>query len=271
MKKSIFFVQMPVFAEREGKRMEISEVGRQVSVSGLSYFGEGCDAALAAAVAACREGRPFAVFTPGATVAARAAREASLSSLLRRADLLLPDGKGVSLAARLCGSGRLSAVAGIDFAERLMARMAEEGGRVFLYGGREGVAARAAERLGEKYPALLFRVADGYGEDPWERAAAHRPQIVCVGLGVPRQEAWIAENKHRVGGVMIGVGGALDVWSGDKRRAPALLRRAGLEWAWRTLLEPKRFPRLLPLPRYYLTCLRFRQNAKKTERKHRRV
>ena len=249
--------------QKGGECMVRSEGAEPLFVTGIPYFAGGMEAALEVTLRAYGEGRALAVFTPGATVAARAVRDGSLRDLLSRADLLLPDGKGVTLAARACGAGRLSAVAGIDFAERLLAAMEGAGARVFLYGGKPGVAERAAVRLGERYPRLIFATADGYGRDPRERIAAFRPHAVCVGLGVPRQEVWIAENKARTGGVLMGIGGALDVWAGDKKRAPAPLRRAGLEWAWRTVCEPHRLPRLFPLPRYYITCLRFRQNAKK--------
>lgn len=238
---------------------------------GIPYFYGGMTQALSLTQNALEDGRAFSVFTPGATVAARAVWDADLATLLSSADLLLPDGKGVSLAARLCGVGRLPAVAGIDFAERLLAFANEKGARVFFYGAAQGVAMRAAERMHRTYPSLCIKTADGYGDDPWQTVADFMPNIVCVGLGAGRQEAWIAKNKARVGGVLIGVGGSFDVWAGEKRRAPRFFRRAGLEWAWRTLLEPRRLPRLFPLPRYYLKCVRFRQIAKKRERKQRRV
>lgn len=242
-----------------------------LSLFGLPYFCGGMAQAIAHARDALEEGRAFSVFTPGATVAARAVRDADLATLLSSADLLLPDGKGVSLAARICGAGRLPAVAGIDFTERLLALANEGGARVFFYGAAQGVAARAAERMQRTYPSLCIKTAEGYGDDPWQAVAEFAPSIVCVGLGAGRQEAWIAKNKAHVGGVLIGVGGSFDVWAGEKRRAPRFFRRAGLEWAWRTLLEPRRLPRLFPLPRYYLKCVRFRQIAKKRERKQRRV
>lgn len=235
---------------------------------GLAFFGGSLSDAVRLALPHLRSRRPFAVFTPGATVAARAAREESLFALLSRAELLLPDGKGICLAARLSGADALHRIAGIDFAEALFDACAPRETRVFLYGGEAEVAERAAASLREKYPHLIFAVADGYGEDPVERVRAFLPQIVCVCLGAGRQEAWIEANKAQVGGVLIGLGGSLDVWAGDKRRAPRLLQRMGLEWAWRTALEPKRVLRLLPLPRYFLRCLTVRQNAKKRGKKH---
>ena len=233
----------------------------------LSYFrGTIADAVGAVLPHLCSR-RPFAVFTPGATVAARALTDGELLTLLRRADLLLPDGKGVTLASRLSGAGHLPSIAGIDFAEALFAASAFMETRVFLYGGAAGVAERAAAALRARYPHLIIAVSDGFGEDPSERISAFLPHVVCVCLGAGKQEAWIDENKASVGGVLLGLGGSLDVWSGDLRRAPRLLRRMGFEWAWRTVREPKRVLRLFPLPRYFLRCLAVRQNSKKRNEK----
>ena len=76
-------------------------------------------------------------------------------------------------------------------------------------------------------------------------------------MGFPRQEEWIVQNANKLPSVRIfmGLGGSLDVWAGEVRRAPRLLRTLGLEWLWRTALEPSRAKRLLPLPAYFYRCL----------------
>ncbi len=238
------------------------EILQTREILGLPYFDGGKERALFLALECAVRRAPFAVFTPGATVAARAARENTFLSLLTRADLLLPDGFGCSLASRLSGKGRLPRVAGIDFAEALFSASETLSPRVFLYGGKAGVAARAAVHLREKYPWLILSYTDGYGDDPFRRIAAFSPHIVCVCLGAGKQEAWIDAHKSEVGGVLLGLGGSLDVWSGDVRRAPRILQRTGLEWAYRTLLEPRRIKRLFPLPRYFAKCLVSRRSSK---------
>lgn len=231
-------------------------------ILGLPYFCGSEQDAIATALAHMRERRPLSIFTPGATVAARASRDGALFALFREADLLLPDGVGCSLASRLCGYSGLPRIAGIDFAEHLFAACEGDTTRVFLYGGREGVAARAAAHLREKYPHLILSHTDGYGADPYRRIRAFFPHIVCVCLGAGKQEAWIAAHKNEVGGVLIGLGGSLDVWAGEVRRAPRLLQRARLEWAWRTVCQPYRVRRLFPLPAYFVKCLAFRCSSK---------
>ena len=228
----------------------------------IPYFAGSLACALALALPHLEARTPFAVFTPGATVAARAAKSPKLLALLREGDLILPDGVGCSLAARLAGYPSLARIAGIDFAEALFAASSPYTPRIFLYGGREGVAARAAARLRERYPWLILAHTDGYGDDPYKRISAFCPHITCVCLGAERQERWISTHKNEVGGVLMGLGGSLDVWSGDLHRAPLLLRRTGLEWAYRTLREPRRIPRLFPLPAYFAKCLLSRPSSK---------
>ncbi|MBE6655500.1 MAG: WecB/TagA/CpsF family glycosyltransferase [Ruminococcaceae bacterium] len=233
-----------------------------VRVLDIPYFDGDMENAVNRVLPFIKSRSPFAVFTPGATVAARAAKEPTLAALLKTADMILPDGCGCLLAARLCGKRLKERIAGIDFAEKLFREAEKISARVFLYGAKEGVAERAAVRLRGKYPSLIFASACGYGEDPWERIAAFCPHVVCVCLGAGKQEAWIAEHKEKVGGVMMGLGGSLDVWAGEVRRAPRAFQRMGLEWAYRTVREPKRIVRLFTVPRYLLACALSRRSSK---------
>lgn len=242
------------------------------TVLSLDYSALTLEETAALILRAAREGRALSVFTPGATLAAAAQRDTALLSLLKQADLLLPDGVGCSLASRLAGAGRLKAIAGIELAERLLSLAAKEGMRIFFYGGKGGVALRAAERMLRKYPNLKIACADGYGEDPAAEIAAFRPQLLFVCLGFPRQERWIVSHQPILSCPALGLGGTLDVWSGDLRRAPRFFRLAGLEWLWRTVRQPRRFTRLLPLPRYFSACARagtrrFLQNFQKKRKK----
>lgn len=233
----------------------------QTEILGIPYFGGTLADALRISVACAKERRPLAVFTPGATVAARAARDAELLALLKRADMLLADGYGCRLAARLSGRTPPARIAGIDFAESLLEDAGRLSLRVFLYGGRTGVAERAAARLRARYPGLILASEDGFGEDPWRRISRFSPHIACVCLGAGKQEAWILKHLDEIGGVMIGLGGSLDVWAGDVKRAPRLIQRVGLEWAYRTLREPRRIPRLFPLPAYFWKCFLSRPSS----------
>ncbi len=225
-----------------------------VSILGLCFAPLTVEEAAERILSWGREGRRPAVFTPGATVAAAAYRDPKLGELLKRADLLLPDGCGISLAARLCGKGRVARCPGIEVGERVLRLAAAEGARVYFYGGAHGVAARAACRWQKKYPSLKIRAHEGYGEVPLADILSFSPSFLFVCLGVPRQERFIAAHPE-LQTVCLALGGSLDVWSGRVARAPRALRRLGLEWLYRVWREPKRVLRLLPLPRYFFACL----------------
>ena len=203
-------------------------------------------------ILSCAEKKqPLAVFTPGATVAAQAERE-EYRELLSHADLTLADGVGILLAARLCGEQLSYLCPGISVGEELLRRAAEKEMKVFFYGAAPGVALRAAKKICEKYPTLRIATADGYGEDPIDGVLRFSPDLVFVCLGFPRQEKWIDAHAAACACPCLGLGGSFDVWSERLRRAPRVFRMLGLEWLYRTLREPRRAVKLLPLPRYFL-------------------
>ncbi len=194
------------------------------------------------------------IYTPNAEMLSRTAREGEFASLLRRADLLIPDGVGISLAAAKQGVA-LSRMAGIDFAEALL-KTAPRPYRVFFLGAKPGIASRAAREMCRRYPRTeIAGVQDGYF--PRERShtvaaaiAGVRPDLLFVCLGSPRQEEWI--DSHALPCLSIGLGGSFDVWAGAVRRAPRAVSRMGLEWLWRTVREPHRLSRLPSLASFAL-------------------
>lgn len=203
---------------------------------------------------------PNVVFTPNAVMLEACRHDASLAALLNHASLSLADGMGVVWAARRRKTPLRERVAGIDFAEAVLARAAKEGLRVFLLGGAEGVAETAAQRLREREPTLCicgthWGYFDREGEEN-RQLLAHiretRAEILFVCLGFPLQEKWICDNLSHLSSLCLiaGLGGSLDVWAGKSKRAPHALSRAGLEWAWRMLREPRRLRHLAALVRF---------------------
>ena len=199
-------------------------------------------------------GEPCVVFTPNALMLERARKDVELTQLLNRASLSLPDGAGVLRAAEKIGTPLRERVAGIDFGTELLARAERAGLRVFLLGGDEGVAERAAENLRKKHPRLCicgttWGYFDKNGEENMNvisHIRACRPHILFVCMGFPVQERWVIENLHHLTNIraIACLGGSLDVWAGDIARAPAWMSRAGLEWLWRMLRQPKRLANL---------------------------
>jgi N-acetylglucosaminyldiphosphoundecaprenol N-acetyl-beta-D-mannosaminyltransferase len=222
------------------------------------------DEALALCEAFIRD-RRRAVVTPNPEIVMAARADRGLRHALARADLAIPDGGGLLLAARLWGRPLREQVRGTDLAYRLIERAATRGYRVFLLGAAPGVADEAARRLRARYPGL--DIAGAYAgvadeaHDADTRAAVARAgpvDVLLVAYGASKQERWLARNLSALDvGVALGIGGVLDFMAGRVRRAPAPVRRAGFEWLYRLLVQPWRWRRQLRAARYFpLVALR---------------
>ncbi len=203
------------------------------------------------------------IVTANPEIVLRCREDAAYAAAVNGAKLVLADGVGDLCAARILGTPLPGRVAGADLVPRLLARLAERGGSVFLYGARPGVAERAGESLQSACPGLrIAGTENGYISDETallEALEREKPDLLLLGLGAPRQELWMAENRQRTSAVMIGVGGLLDVFAGDIPRAPEAWQRLGLEWLYRLLREPRRFKRVIRLPKILLLALRERR------------
>ena len=203
------------------------------------------------------------IVTANPEIVLRCREDAAYAAAVNGAKLVLADGVGDLCAARILGTPLPGRVAGADLVPRLLARLAERGGSVFLYGARPGVAERAGESLQSACPGLrIAGTENGYISDETallEALEREKPDLLLLGLGAPRQELWMAENRQRTPAVMIGVGGLLDVFAGDIPRATESWQRLGLEWLYRLLREPRRFKRVIRLPKILLLALRERR------------
>ena len=204
--------------------------------------------------------RHIRIFTPNPEMLWNAHRDPVLHRDLLDADLLLPDGMGIILASRIQGTPLPQRITGIDTGEWLLRYAAKHDLSVFLLGGRQGVADRAKRALTARMPSLRICGTHHGFFDPQKRSPENQsvlqaikaadPDLLFVCLGSPRQERWITENVPSLlhMRLAIGLGGALDVWSGAVRRAPQAVQHCGMEWLWRALQEPKRIGRLRYLP-----------------------
>ena len=203
--------------------------------------------------------------TPNAEIAYEALRDESLRALLNEADLVLPDGAGVVLASKILKTPLQQKVAGVDFADGLLGMLAQNGKSVYLLGSKPGIAELAAEKMREKHPGLtICGMRDGYFKDDAPVIAAineAKPDVLFVCLGAPKQELFMKRHQNDLScRLMIGLGGSLDSFAGTVRRAPKWMIRANLEWLYRLYKEPKRFGRMLRLPKYLwaVVCRRIR-------------
>lgn len=187
-------------------------------------------------------------------------RDKALYRTFQNADLLIPDGIGVVMAARLLYGAKIARVPGVELMEELLRLAAVKGYTLFLFGGKEEVNKRAVEVAQQRYPGLrIVGRANGYvteAEMPAliDQINASGAQLLFLALGSPRQEAWFTRYGGQLETVRVcqGVGGSLDVMAGKVPRAPLFWRRLSLEWFYRLACEPKRIVRQRVLPLFAL-------------------
>lgn len=193
------------------------------------------------------------VVTPNPELVQRAGKESPFRDVLNGADLVLPDGVGITYAAKILGRPLAARVPGIDFAAALCGELAKSGRKLFLLGAKPGVAEQAAENLKKEHPGLtVCGVHDGYFKEDGPVAAEIRAagaDVVFVCLGFPRQEYWMARHGGQTGAaLLVGLGGSLDVFAGQVKRAPKGFQKLGLEWLYRLITQPSRIGRMAKLP-----------------------
>lgn len=198
----------------------------------------------------------------------RAQETASHMEALNAADMVVPDGMPVVWASRLYGAAKAQRVCGPDLMLAVCERSLTTGWTHYFYGGAEGVAEALAEKLRTRYPGLKvvgtecppFRpLTDGETQAALQRINDAAPDIVWIGLGCPKQEAWMLKHRPDLPGkTLVGVGAAFDFHTDRVKRAPVWMQNSGLEWAHRLASEPRRLWRryLLQAPRFVFASLR---------------
>jgi N-acetylglucosaminyldiphosphoundecaprenol N-acetyl-beta-D-mannosaminyltransferase len=206
-----------------------------------------------------RSGKPHQHVVVNVDKIVKANRDPGLRKIINDCDLINADGMPVVWASRLLGRPLKERVTGIDLFEALMKRSAEKGWRVFLLGAREEVVGGVARIYPARYPGLtLAGYRNGYWkpeeeEDVVAAISATRPDILFVAISSPKKEAFLARYQAamRVPFAM-GVGGTFDVAVGLVSRAPVWMQKAGMEWFYRFLQEPRRMFR-----RYFIDDMAF--------------
>jgi len=205
------------------------------------------------------------IFTPNSEIIMQAQRNPDLKNVLNNADLLIPDGAGVVLASKILKRPLKEKVSGVDLVKNLFAETAGKNVSFFILGGEPGVAEMAAVNIISEYGKVNIKgYAHGYFKPEEEDSLIEEinranPDILLVGLGSPKQEFWIFNNMYRLKcRVCIGVGGSIDIFAGKVTLTPEFIRKAGFEWLDRLIRQPKRFKRMLDLPRFMLLTLKKR-------------
>lgn len=227
----------------------------KIDVMGLKFDSMTMDEALSRAEALLRGEKAAYVVTPNAEIAYEALHDGQLREMLNGADLMLPDGAGVVLASKLLRTPVKQKVAGVDFAAGLLGVLERNGQSLYLLGGKPGIGELAAQKMLEAHPQLrIAGIADGYFQDEAPVIAkinASGADALFVCLGAPKQERFMVQHRQELHvHLMAGLGGSLDAFAGTVQRAPAWMIRLNLEWLYRLIREPKRFRRMLRLPKY---------------------
>ncbi|MGA1824625.1 MAG: WecB/TagA/CpsF family glycosyltransferase [bacterium] len=183
-------------------------------------------------------------------------KDKQLYKTVKEADLLIPDGIGIILAARILYGVRLSRVTGIELMEKICELAQSQGYKIFIYGAREEINKNAVNVLLNRYPRLaIVGRANGYLKDEEmcnliEEINISQAEILFLALGSPKQEKWFSIYKNRLKNIKVcqGIGGTLDTISGNVKRAPILWQKYFVEWLYRLLTDPQRIKRQKVLP-----------------------
>ncbi len=169
--------------------------------------------------------------------------------VLKRADLVTPDGMPLVWMMRILNFREQERVAGLDILAGVCELAQTTNVSLFFLGSQTEILSRMDTRLKEEYPNLKIAAMEPLPFRPLtlEEDAALVKKIndsgaglVFVSLGCPKQEKWIAQHRGKIQGVMIGLGGAFPVYAGLQKRAPSIVRDLGLEWLYRWVQEPRR-------------------------------
>ena len=214
----------------------------------LSFDAETMHSAVQRCLAWCEGPRaPHTVITANAGVLCMMRRDPELHRACRAGDLVLADGMSVVWALSGAGTPVPERVTGVDLMAHLLAAAASRGLSAYFLGAKEEVVRALAARCAAEWSGLrVAGVRNGYFSASdhagiVEEIRAARPDFLFVGMPSPFKEVFCERHRARLDvPVIMGVGGSFDVLAGHVRRAPSLLRQAGLEWSWRLLMEPRK-------------------------------
>lgn len=217
--------------------------------------------------------KPHYIVTANAEIIYQASQDEAMHKLITGADLITADGSGVVWASKYIGQPLAQRVTGIDLVHAICQTSQSAGWRIYILGAAPGIAQQAADKLREQYPAChIVGVQHGYFaavDEPQliEQIRQAQPDILLVAMGAPRQEIWITKHQAELQiPVAMGIGGSLDVISGNLKRAPQWMQKLSLEWLYRLIIQPTRFKRMLALPKFVLAVRKEQRQARRKQK-----
>lgn len=210
-------------------------------------------------------GEQYIIYTPNTEIVMMCQKDEEFLELMNKSDINIPDGIGLIYASRIKRHPLKEKVAGYDLSVNLLKLANEQELRLFVVGGKPGVAEAAMKNVHEKYPDIkIVGIQHGYFKGTHLGKNGHEeelkvledinkaePHILFVGFGAKKQEQWIEYNRDKINAkIIIGNGGTLDGLAGNVKRAPEIFIKLGLEWFYRLMKEPKRIKRQILLPMF---------------------
>ena len=200
--------------------------------------------------------KPHAIFASNPEKSFSVPKDPELYKAFKNADILLPDGIGMVIAAKLLYGIKVERVAGFETFLNICKIAAKKDKGVYLYGAKEEVSKKAADLLIKRYPGLKISgrsngyVTENEMDDLVKKINESGADVLFMALGSPRQEKWFTKYKDSLKNIKIcqGVGGSLDVIAGNVKRSPDIWIKYNVEWLYRLLAEPKRIKRQIVLP-----------------------
>ena len=236
-------------------------MAEKINVRGVYFDNVTMDEAVAMLIERVKSGVQTSVFTPNPEIVQMCIDDNTMYDVIGKGDVILPDGIGVVKAAKILKTPLKERVAGFDTGKRIIAASKDEGLKIFFLGGKPGIAEQAVEKMKEEYPGSIFvGTNDGYFKKDGAESDAviakvneSGADVLFVCLGAPTQEKWINENRDKMPGVklFLALGGSLDGYSGNVKRAPEFFIKLGLEWFYRLACQPSRIGRMMKLPKFY--------------------
>lgn len=214
--------------------------------------------------------KQYIIYTPNTEFVMMCQKDDEFMDLINKSDINIPDGIGLIYASKIKKHPLKEKVAGFDLSVNLLKLADEQGLKLFVVGGKPGVAEAAMKNVHEKYPNInIVGIQHGYFKGTHLGKNGHEeelkvledinktePHILFVGFGAKKQEQWIEYNKDKINAkIIIGNGGTLDGLAGNVKRAPEIFIKLGLEWFYRLIQEPKRIKRQILLPIFMFKVL----------------
>ncbi|MGD9569522.1 MAG: WecB/TagA/CpsF family glycosyltransferase [Sedimentibacter sp.] len=212
----------------------------------------------------------YIIYTPNTEIVMMCQKDEEFLELMNKSDINIPDGIGLIYASKIKNHPLKEKVAGYDLSVNLLRLANEQGLKLFVVGGKPGVAEAAMKKVHDEYPGInIVGTQHGYFKGTHLGKNGHEeelkviedinkaePHILFVGFGAKKQEQWIEYNRDKINArIIIGNGGTLDGLAGNVKRAPEIFIKLGLEWFYRLMKEPKRIKRQILLPIFMLNVL----------------